>query len=358
MNSSRWTRGLTLALTALALGACGSTAATTDSGVDLGTDTGVDSGSDAGMDAGPLPACASDTPLALTQCVEVARYSADLATVAMERVPESTHWQTVQDLCATRLESLGFTVERHAYATGINVVGVRMGTTEPNRRVLIGAHYDHIRGCDGADDNASGVAGVLEAARVLATASYPRTLVVACWDEEERGLIGSRAYATRARANGDTIDAYFNFEMIGYSDSTPNSQALPAGFSLLFREAALEDTRNMHRGNFVAVIGDPASSATVASLETYADRIGLRFIPLVIPESLLTSPAIADLRRSDHAAFWEQSYPGMMITDTSEFRYDKYHCRAGPDVTANLDANFASQIVAMTVGAAAETLGL
>jgi|GEM_PF-6336190 len=48
----------------------------------------------------------------------------------------------------------------------------------------------------------------------------------------------------------------------------------------------------------------------------------------------------------------------MMITDTSEFRYDNYHCRAGPDVTANLDANFASQIVAMTVGAAAETLGL
>lgn len=119
--------------------------------------------------------------------------------------------------------------------------------------MLIGAHYDHIRGCDGADDNASGVAGVLEAARVLARASYPHTLV-ACWDEEERGLIGSRAYARRARANGDTIDAYFNFEMIGYSDSTANSQQLLAGFSLLFREAALEDTRNMHRDHFVAVI--------------------------------------------------------------------------------------------------------
>jgi hypothetical protein len=146
--------------------------------------------------------------------------------------------------------------------------------------------------------------------------------------------------------------------MIGYSDSTPNSQRLPMGFSLLFRAAAAEDTRNQHRGNFVAVIGDPASNATVASLETYADRIGLRFIPLVIPESLLASPAINDLRRSDHASFWDEGYPGMMITDTSEFRYDRYHCTAGPDIPANLDANFASQIVAMTVGAAAESLGL
>ena len=364
MSPTRHTTSrLVLMLVVLALAACGTTTAATDSGVDLGTDTGASSGSDAGddggrSDAGPLPACGIGTPLALTQCVEVARYEADLAVVAMERVPESAHWQTVQDLCATRLESLGFVVERHRYATGVNVVGVRTGTTEPNRRVLIGAHYDHIPGCEGADDNATGVAGVLEAARVLTQASYPRTLVAACWDEEERGLIGSRAYAARARTNGETIDAYFNFEMIGYSDSTPDSQRLPTGFSLLFRAAAAEDTRNQHRGNFVAVIGDPASSAALTSLETYADRIGLRFIPLLIPASLLASPAINDLRRSDHAAFWDQSYPGMMITDTSEFRYDRYHCRAGPDVTANLDANFASQIIAMTVGATAESLGL
>src|SRR5690606_20146741 len=138
----------------------------------------------------------------LSQCVEAARYQADLEAIAMPREPESAHWQAVQDLCAERLEGLGFTVERHAYATGVNVIGVREGTSEPQRRVLVGAHYDHIAGCAGADDNASGVAGALEAARVLAMASFPRTLVVACWDEEERGLIGSRAYAERARTNG------------------------------------------------------------------------------------------------------------------------------------------------------------
>ena len=341
-----------------ALIACGGSPAA-DAGLDAGRDAGRDAGGeDAGMDAGPLPACGAESPLALSQCVEAARYQADLETVAMPREPESAHWQAVQDLCASRLEALGFTVERHAYATGVNVIGVREGTSEPARRVLVGAHYDHIPGCAGADDNASGVAGALEAARVLAMAPTPRTLVVACWDEEERGLIGSRAYAERARANGETVDAYFNFEMIGFTDDTPGSQEMPAGFELLFRDAARELERNESRGDFIAVIGDPASEPTVASLERYADRLGLPFIPLVIPESLLDSPLIGDLKRSDHASFWAEGYPGMMITDTSEFRYDDYHCRGGPDAVANLDRDFAALVVAMTVAAAAESLGL
>lgn len=340
-----------------ALSACGPSFVA-DAGTDGGRDAGHDAGRDAGTDAGPLPDCSTASPLALGQCVEGARYQADLEAIAMPREPESTHWQLVQDLCATRLEELGFTVERHAYATGINVVGVREGTSEPERRVLVGAHYDHIPGCAGADDNATGVAGALEAARVLAMASYPRTLVVACWDEEERGLIGSRAYAERARAGGETIDAYFNFEMIGFTDDTPGAQSMPIGFDALFRRQAREVEDNEYRGDFIAVVGDPASEATVAILERHADRIGLPFIPLVVPESLLDSGAIADLRRSDHASFWDQGYPGMMLTDTSEFRYDDYHCTEGPDVVENLDQEFSTLVVSMTVAAAAESLGL
>jgi hypothetical protein len=346
-------------LGSLTAAACGATPSAGDAGADAGADAGRDAGQDAGRpDAGPLPACGSDTALALSQCVEVARYEADLATIALPRVPASAHWREVQDLCATRLEGLGFTVERQSYGTGVNVVGVREGTTEPARRVLLAAHYDHVSGCDGADDNASGVAGALEAARVLVSASYPRTLVVACWDEEERGLVGSRAYAARARADGDTIDASFNFEMIGYRDSTPNTQTLPTGFRLLFREAAVANDANGRRADFVAVIGDPASSGAMASLQTYADRIGLRFVALPLTASLLESPLTGDLKRSDHAAFWEQGYPAMMVTDTGEFRYDRYHCAAGPDVPANLDAPFAGQIVSISVAAAAEALGL
>jgi hypothetical protein len=306
----------------------------------------------------PLPPCGDGTPLGLARCVDGARYQADLETVAQPREPASAHWMSVQDLCATRLTELGFTVERHSYGTGVNVVGVRVGTAEPARRVVVGAHYDHIRNCAGADDNASGVAGALEVARVLARRSYPRTLVVALWDEEERGLIGSRAYAMRARSRAETIDAYFNFEMIGYVDRAPGSQRLPTGFGLIFAAAAREWEANAQRGDFLAAIADPRSSGAMGALEHYADRIGLPFIPLNLSDALLASPLVADLRRSDHASFWESGFPGVMLTDTSEFRYDRYHCRAGPDVVANLDRTFATQVVSATVAAAAESLGL
>lgn len=343
--------------------ACGGPGAADDAGQDGGDDAGhdaarFDGGHDASLqDGGPLPACGTSDPLSLSQCVEQARYETDLAFVAMPRVPASAHWQAVQDLCADRLASLGFTVERHAYATGVNVIGVRDGTSAATHRVLIGAHYDHIAGCDGADDNASGVSGALEVARVLSMATFPRTLVVACWDEEERGLIGSRAYADRARANGELIDDYFNFEMIGYRDGAPNTQRLPTGIDLVFPEANAEYVANERRADFVAVIGDPLSDPSITHLETYANRIGLAFIPLRVPASLLSSSLAGDLRRSDHASFWDTTYPGILITDTSEFRYDAYHCRSGPDVVANLDPIFATQIVTITVAAAAESLG-
>jgi hypothetical protein len=345
----------------LLLSSCGSAMPEVDSGIDSGTDTGsdapIDPGTDAPLDA-PLPACGTASADALAQCVDATRYQTDLMTVAMEREPESSHWQLVQDLCADRLGALGFTVERHAYATGVNVIGVRTGTTDPDHRVLVAAHYDHIPGCDGADDNATGVAGTLEAARVLSMASYPRTLVVACWDEEERGLIGSRAYAERAEDDGEQIDMYFNFEMIGFVTDEPGSQEMPAGFDAIFEDAATELEERDGRGDFIAVVGDPGAMPHMARLEAHADRIGLPYIAIPVPAELLSNPLLGDLRRSDHAPFWDIGVPAVMITDTSEFRYEAYHCMEGDDVVANLDRDFSAQVVRMTVGAAAEALGL
>ncbi|UJR81695.1 M20/M25/M40 family metallo-hydrolase [Sandaracinus amylolyticus] len=331
---------------------CGSDAMREDAGIDAGTDAGRDGG----RDAGPLPACGQDEPLALASCVDRSRYERDLVAIAHPREPASDHWQAVQDLCATRLESLGFEVERHDYGTGVNVIGTRVGTTTPERRVIVGAHYDHVAGCDGADDNASGVAGALEIARVLASRSFARTLVVACWDEEERGLIGSTAHAARARDAGETIDAAFVLEMIGYTSDAPGSQRLATGIDVLFPQAAREIEANESRGDFIAAIGDPASRAAIDALEAHADRIGLPFVRLDVPASVLASPVASDLRRSDHASFWASAYPGLMLSDTANFRYDSYHCGAGPDVPANLDLDFATRVVRVTVAAAAQIL--
>lgn len=341
-------------LLALLLGACGGSGP-----IDAGVDSGLDAATDAGADAGPppLPACGPGAPDALMACVDRARYVADLEAIEGERPPGSPHHGEVRELVAARLEALGFTVERHDYGTGVNVVGVREGATAPGERVLISAHYDHIAGCAGADDNASGTAGALEAARVLATATHDRTLVVAFWDEEERGLVGSEAYAARAAAAGEAIVANFVFEMIGYRDVTPNSQTFPEGFELLFPRQVRQVESNDSRGDFVVLIADELRSAeATAALVRMAARVDLPAVALTLNEGNTASPLLGDLRRSDHAPFWAEGMPGMMIGDTANFRYARYHCAAGPDTSDQLDPAFSVQIIQATVGAAAEHL--
>ncbi len=332
---------------------------TDDSTPDDGTTDGAIDAAQLDASLGPDAAtCDPSSALGLTSCVAPERYQTDLESVARVRVPASAAWQEVQDLCATRLAELGFTVELHDYGTGVNVIGVKAGVGDTNERILVGAHYDHIPGCVGADDNATGVAGTLEVARVLALAAYPKTLVVACWDEEERGLIGSNAYATRATMNTENITAYFNFEMIGYVSEEPNTQSLPTGFGVLFPDAVAEVNANEKKGNFIAVIGDTGSVAHQAVMEAHADRLGLPFIDMTVPDNLLLNPATADLRRSDHAPFWREGVPAMLITDTSNFRYEAYHCTNGTDAVANLNRDFSANVVRVTVGAAAAALGL
>lgn len=104
-------------------------------------------------------------------------------------------------------------------STMVNVLGKKTGTRYPNQYVIICAHYDNMPSttvAPGADDNATGTAAVIEAARVLKNISFPYTILFAAWDEEERGLYGSKAYADTARRKGDSIIAVLNFDMIGY----------------------------------------------------------------------------------------------------------------------------------------------
>ena len=291
-----------------------------------------------------------------SNAVESARFLADLTTISAPRPPGSPHWQTVQDLCASRFEALGFTVERHVYATGTNVIGTRTGTRLPDERLLVSAHYDSVNACTGADDNASGVAGVLEAARVLALAPHDRTLVVACWDEEERGLIGSRAYATRAKAAGERVIGHFVFEMIGYRSSAPNSQQTDPGLDAVFPAQTAEIVANQNRGDFILLIHDTGSTALAADFDVHAGTLALPAIALPVSDALKLAPAASGLRRSDHAPFWEQGFPSIQLTDTANFRNPHYHCAGGEDALADIDVEFATLILKATVGATASAL--
>ncbi len=305
----------------------------------------------------PLEGCAASSA-AMAACTDGDAYQEDLVFVAQERTPGSEHHQAVQDLCAERFESLGLEVERHSFASGINVIRTIPARTETDAQVLITAHYDHIANCPGADDNGSGVAGVLEAARLLTMGRYERTLTFGCWDQEENGLRGARAWANEAKERGDDIVTVFNFEMIGFLDDTPGAQEFPTGLDLLFPEAYEQAEANEFRGDFLAVIGDEESDDAMEAMQAHADTVGLPLILVELTTEQTTSSFMGDLRRSDHAPFWDVGYPAMMLTDTSEFRYPAYHCRDGDDVVENLDQDFARRNIAVTVGAVADVAGL
>ncbi|RJO63454.1 MAG: M20/M25/M40 family metallo-hydrolase [Myxococcales bacterium] len=257
--------------------------------------------------------------------VDQTAYAEDLNFIAQERVPGSPHWQAVQDLCAERFAEYGYETERLNYGTGVNVIGRKPGLDPQGVQILISAHYDHIADCPGADDNGSGVAALLETARVLADANFSNTLILACWDEEESGLVGSLDYAEDADARGDAIAAAFVYETMAYTDSRPNSQEMPIGFDLLFREAAAWLEARENRGDFLAVIADERARPASDGLAFWGEAVGLPLVVIELTDNQKNSDLFADLRRSDHAAFWLYDRPALMLTDTADFRNPYYH---------------------------------
>lgn len=325
---------------------------TTNSGVS----TAASSTGSAETATGVAAAC-SDSPDAMADCVQEDLYVATVEFVAQTRSPAEPHWQVVQDHLAEQLAEFGYEVELDVYNTGVNVIGRLRGTIGTSD-VLVSAHYDSVSNCQGADDNASGVAGALEAARVLAKGEYEQDLVIAFWDQEELGLIGAASYVDRAVERGDNIAALYNLEMIGYTDDAVGSQTIPAGFDGLFPEGYAQIEDNEFRGDFITIVADDLIADGAAAMVAQAERLDLPAVHIELNEDLKNNPLLSDLQRSDHAPFWEVDYPAMMITDTSEFRFPNYHCDPAPDVVEDLDHAFSRKVTAATVGAAVTTLVL
>lgn len=284
------------------------------------------------------------------------------------RTPGSAHLAASRDHCAERLRALGYRVERQDVIAdgfvGQNVIGTRPGATLPDEAVIVSAHIDSVPACLGADDNASGVAAALETARLLAQAPHARTAVVACWDLEEVGLLGARAYAQRAAASGQDIRVSFVYESVGFATDAPGSQRVPGGEALFGRFfprqlARLEAAQ--WRGDFIAIAADAKGAFTpkggapfAADVQQAAAAIGIE--ALFVEIDPLLAGVFSDVLRSDHAAFWEQNYSAVLITDTANLRNPHYHCRGGQDSPATLDFDFARKITQATASAARRAL--
>jgi Zn-dependent M28 family amino/carboxypeptidase len=204
-------------------------------------------------------------------------------------------------------------VSRAAEARNIEVE--LQGGARASEIVIVGAHYDSVLGAPGANDNGSGVAAVLELARLLKDAKPARTLRCVLFVNEEppfdqTALMGSRVYARRSRERGENVVAMFSLETIGYYSDAPGSQRYPFPFSLFYPST----------GNFVAFVSNLSSRAllheSLASFRRHAK----------LPSEGVAAPAfIPGVDWSDHRSFWEKGWPALMVTDTAPYRYPHYH---------------------------------
>ena len=197
-----------------------------------------------------------------------------------------------------------------------NVIADLPGTGCSEKVFVVGAHYDTINTSPGADDNASGVAGMLEMARVLRSRPLPMTVRFIGFAFEEIGLVGSRQAATQLANAGTDVVGMVSLEMIGYT-------------------ATADDSFLGVPNDYLATVGDPQSAllARVFGAAHY-EYLLHRFAPAAVIDPV----TLGDVLRSDHAPFWAAGFPALLITDTANFRNPNYH--QATDTKDTLDYGF------------------
>lgn len=221
-----------------------------------------------------------------------------------------------------------FTADKHAF---VNVSAVFPGKSA--KRVIVGAHYDTCGDTPGADDNASGVAGLLALGRMLKGISPHCTIELIAYANEEPPYfgteqMGSAQHAQKLYMEQIGVKAMLCLEMIGYFSDRENSQSYPAaGMGALYPD----------KGNFIAIVGNWNSVKLARTVQKSMQP----FLPTV----RLNLPEIKGMcmNFSDHRNFWAKNLPAVMITDTSFFRNPNYHQRG--DLPETLDYRRMAQVV-------------
>lgn len=232
-----------------------------------------------------------------------------------------------------------------------NIIGKRAGQFSESTVFIVDGHYDCVSNGPGADDNGSAVIGVLEAARILSQYEFKNSIRFIGFDLEELGLRGSIEYVLNGIEDGENVSGVLNYEMIGYYSNRNNSQVFPTGFNLLFPAAYAQVAADTFKGNFITNVANQNSSSLRQKFDACAAQYvpGLRVVSFEAPGN---SEIAQDLRRSDHAPFWDAGNKALMITDGAEFRNHNYH--TVHDVSDSLDFGFIQQVVKATVATLAE----
>ena len=254
----------------------------------------------------------------------------------------------VADYIHHELESLGAQVTRQLYPAGTstyaNVVAV-MGPDTPER-IVVGAHYDSAGPLPAADDNASGVAGLIELARALSQRALATRIELVAYCLEEPPFfrtesMGSAVHAKSLREQGVSVRAMLALEMLGYFSDESGSQRYPAPFLRPFYPSV---------GNFIGVVSTFGQDGLGGRVKR-----SIRAVTDLPAYSITAWKQIPGIDFSDHLNYWNHDYPAVMITDTSFYRNANYHTER--DTPETLDYERMAEVVRGVVNAVLELDG-
>lgn len=240
----------------------------------------------------------------------------------------------VQQYIQAQLQQWG-TVETHEFQhqqrSHTNLI-LNIPGQKSDLPILIGAHYDAVPGTPGADDNASGVAALLELAQALTAAPAHHAVRLVAFDLEEYGMVGSGHYAEMLQQQGQPLRLMLSLEMLGYCTQAPNSQQYPI--------AAMK-TIYPSTGNFVGLIGNLPTMLELLHFNHHMAEAGVpsQWLPAGMRGEMLRAT-----RLSDHSPFWDRGYRAIMVTDTAFMRNPHYHQPS--DRLETLDLDFLTGICA------------
>src|SRR5215510_6876259 len=251
---------------------------------------------------------------------DLKRHVSQLAETIGERNVDSYNaLKAAADYLDTTLKGAGYEVHSYEYSVENNPVRnieVQIpGSKAAGENLIVGAHYDTFGGTPGANDNASGVAAVLELAQLLKDSKPEQTIRLVFFVNEEppyfqTDKMGSLVYARQLHDQKVNVTGMISVETIGYYSDEEGSQRYPAGFGILYP----------YVGNFIGFVGNVGSRSFVRRA-VKAFRQSADF-----PSEGVAAPSrLTGIAWSDHWAFWQQGYKAIMVTDTAPFRYSYYH---------------------------------
>ncbi|MEY2584906.1 MAG: hypothetical protein QOD80_932 [Verrucomicrobiota bacterium] len=246
---------------------------------------------------------------------DVEKLAGEIGERNMNRYPRLL---AAAEFIESSLTSAGYAPRRDTYELrGRACHNLEVEIPGATREILVvGAHYDSVSGCPGANDNGSGVAALLALARRFAGKPARQTLRFVAFVNEEPPYfqteeMGSFVYAKRCKERGDRITGMISLETIGYFSDAPGSQKYPsAGLGFFYPTT----------GNFIGFASDTRSRSLLRATVSAFRKAGK------LPCEGASLPAmIPGIGWSDHWSFWQCGYPAIMVTDTAPFRYPHYH---------------------------------